>query len=47
MIFFEEWGSKKKCMDYANSKPKRFLSVCKITPIVSWDRNGKKKGGAK
>lgn len=41
-MFFEEWGTKKHCMEYTDSVPKKRLKVCKVIPAVSWDKNGKR-----
>ena len=41
-MYFEEWGTKRHCMEYAANTPKKRLKVCKMIPVVSWDKNGKR-----
>ena len=42
-MFFEEWGNKKHCMNYAKKAAKPRLRVCKVVPVVEWDAHGKMK----
>ena len=42
-IFFEAWGTKKQCIDYAKNAAKPRLKVCNVVPVVEWDRHGKMK----
>ena len=42
-IYFEKWGTKKQCIDYAKHAAKPRLKVCNVVPVVEWDRHGKKK----
>ena len=42
-ISFESWGTKKQCMKYAINAAEPYLKVCKVVPIVVWDKNRKLK----
>ena len=45
-MFFEEWGTKAKCMAFAKKAAKCGLKVCKVLPVLEWDKHGRKKGCA-
>ena len=40
-MFFEMWGTKKQCMDFAKKAAKPCLKVCKVVPVLTWDKHGK------
>lgn len=42
-MFFETWGTKENCMKFAKKAAKPNLLVCKIVPVVAWDKHGKLK----
>lgn len=44
-MFFETWGTKENCMKFAKKAAKPNLLVCKVVPVVAWDKNGKLKRG--
>lgn len=40
-IFWEHIGSKKSCLEYTKKAAKPLLRICKMVPVVKWDRSGK------
>ena len=46
-VFIEAIGTKQGCMKFAKKAAKPYLKVCKMVPVVAWDKHGRtKKGGA-
>lgn len=43
-VFVEAWGTKKQCIDFTKHAAKPRLEVCKVVPVVVWDKHGKMKG---
>lgn len=41
--FIERVGTKKECLEYANRAPKKYLKLCKMVPVMKWDKEGKRK----
>ena len=41
--FIEAIGTKKACMKFAQGAAKPRLRVCKMVPVVKWNRQGKAK----
>ena len=42
-MFFETWGTKRHCMTYTKHAARTNLLVCKVVPVVAWDKHGKLK----
>lgn len=41
--FIEYVGTKKECLEYANKATKKYLKLCKMVPVIRWDKKGKRK----
>ena len=42
-MFFEAWGNKRQCLNYAKKAAKPNLRLCKVIPIIKWDKSGRVK----
>ena len=40
--FYELYGTKKECQKYIEETAKHHLKLCKLVPVIKWDKNGKK-----
>lgn len=40
-VFWEHIGNKKSCIEYTKKAAKPLLRICKMVPVVKWDRRGK------